>query len=334
MKYEVAFFRERTKYVIIPPPPTAFLTTLYIFGKIVSCKKTNLLEGMPMRTHIVAGSLFLISFFVIQMQGTQAQTPLYDIAPAPQTVYVVQSGDTLFGIARKHGIAIHALFKSNPTLSMHSTIYRGNKITIPPKMGNRASVAVQHPVVQQTQVSVNSTPNTQNNVFNSGGFTNSQGNTPLQSLKSNKPTPTQNNKCIKPKNYSQKNQHHFCMIDATVRSVIKADTAIPLTAQKKENENPFETAKKTVVSYFQKNNSLQDKVVIDEDGYRCDVKNGILVNGRNKPNADHCLIPAGVSNEKNQKIDVYFVYVHRKTGEIRASRYTIAFQREKFLGIF
>ncbi len=288
-----------------------------------------------MRTRIVAGSLLLISFFVSQMQGTQAQTSLQGIAPAPLPVYVVQSGDTLFGIARKHGIPINALLRSNPALSMYSTIYPSNKITIPQKTGNRASVPVLNSAVgQNIQVSVKPTPNTPKNPFNSSGFTNFQGNTPLHSLKSNKPTPTQNNKCIKPKNYSQKNQHHFCMINATIKSVIQSDKAIALTAQKKANEKPFDIAKKTVVAYFQKNKTLQDKVVIDADGYRCDVKNGMLVNGRNKPHAGHCLMPVGGFDQQKQKMDVYFVYVHRKTGEIRASRYTISFQREKFLGIF
>lgn len=289
-----------------------------------------------MRTRIIAGSLLLISFFVSQMQGTQAQKSSQGIPRAPLTVYVVQSGDTLFGIARKYGITIDALLKSNPTLSIHKTIYRGNKITIPQTRGNSVAVAGLNSAVQQNnQVSVNTTPpNSQKDPFNTIGFTDAQYRTPLGSLKSKKPISPQNNKCIKPKNYSQKNQHHFCMIDDTKWSVIKLDKEILLTSQKKTNENHLDIAKKTVVSYFQNNGYLKDKVVIDEDGYTCNVKNGILVNGRGKPYARHCLMQEGRFDENNQKMKVYFVYVHRKTGEIRASRYTIAFQGEKFLGLF
>lgn len=62
------------------------------------------------------------------MKGTAAAP-----APAPQaaaTDYTVQRGDTLFGIARAHGLSVAALTAANPSLAS-DTLRPGQTLSLP-----------------------------------------------------------------------------------------------------------------------------------------------------------------------------------------------------------
>lgn len=74
--------------------------------------------------------------------GTAKAAPARAAAPAPAPArasatqpatgasYTVRSGDTLSGIASRHGVKLSALLSAN-RLGMHSIIYPGNKLAIP-----------------------------------------------------------------------------------------------------------------------------------------------------------------------------------------------------------
>ncbi|MCC6177113.1 MAG: peptidoglycan DD-metalloendopeptidase family protein [Chloroflexi bacterium] len=54
--------------------------------------------------------------------------------PATATVYVVQKGDTLFSIARRHGVTVDAILWANK-LNNPDVVKLGQKLTIPPATG-------------------------------------------------------------------------------------------------------------------------------------------------------------------------------------------------------
>ena len=47
------------------------------------------------------------------------------------TVYIVKKGDTLWGIARRYGVALTALIAANPQIKNPNLIYTGDRVTIP-----------------------------------------------------------------------------------------------------------------------------------------------------------------------------------------------------------
>ena len=47
------------------------------------------------------------------------------------TVYIVRKGDTLWGIAKRYGVALTALIAANPQIKNPNLIYPGNEVTIP-----------------------------------------------------------------------------------------------------------------------------------------------------------------------------------------------------------
>lgn len=63
-----------------------------------------------------------------------AAVPKVDKPPAPK-MYVVQKGDTLYSIARRHDTTVNQLVKLN-NLSPHSTIRTGQKLTVAPAKTN------------------------------------------------------------------------------------------------------------------------------------------------------------------------------------------------------
>ncbi|MDA8203677.1 MAG: LysM peptidoglycan-binding domain-containing protein [Chloroflexi bacterium] len=70
-------------------------------------------------------------------QATQTPGPsvVPSIAPTPaaptQSVYVVVQGDTLSGIAAKHGLTVDQLLKANPQIKNPNTLAIGDRVTIP-----------------------------------------------------------------------------------------------------------------------------------------------------------------------------------------------------------
>ena len=48
-----------------------------------------------------------------------------------QTVYTVRKGDTLWGIAKRYGVALTALIAANPGIRNPNLIYPGDKVVIP-----------------------------------------------------------------------------------------------------------------------------------------------------------------------------------------------------------
>ena len=53
-------------------------------------------------------------------------------AAAPETVtYIVKKGDTLWGIAKRYGVALTKLIAANPQIKNPNLIYPGNEVRIP-----------------------------------------------------------------------------------------------------------------------------------------------------------------------------------------------------------
>ncbi|WP_439594185.1 LysM peptidoglycan-binding domain-containing protein [Microbacterium sp.] len=69
----------------------------------------------------------------LTLVGAAAPAP----APAPASTYAVRGGDTLIGIAQRHGVTLRALFDANG-LDYSSVIYPGQTIAIP---GGAAALA-------------------------------------------------------------------------------------------------------------------------------------------------------------------------------------------------
>jgi LysM repeat protein len=57
--------------------------------------------------------------------------------------YIVQSGDTLKGIAQKCGVSLQALLDANPAITNPNLIYRGQRIVIPTSSSNPTQYTVQ-----------------------------------------------------------------------------------------------------------------------------------------------------------------------------------------------
>ena len=64
-------------------------------------------------------------------------------APAPSSSYTVRSGDTLSGIAARHGVSLSALTAANPQIRNPNLIHPGQKINIPG--GGKPTAPVQGP---------------------------------------------------------------------------------------------------------------------------------------------------------------------------------------------
>ena len=60
----------------------------------------------------------------VQASGSASQTENH-------TIYVVKKGDTLWGIASRHGITLAALIAANPQIKNPNMIYVGDKVRLP-----------------------------------------------------------------------------------------------------------------------------------------------------------------------------------------------------------
>ncbi len=73
--------------------------------------------------------------------------PAAPAAPAPAEVemttvkYLVNSGDTWYGIAQKHGISIDTLKAANPTAARKNHLYQGSYLNVPVKADSAAAQA-------------------------------------------------------------------------------------------------------------------------------------------------------------------------------------------------
>ena len=52
-------------------------------------------------------------------------------ATKEQAVYMVRKGDTLWGIAKRYGVALTALIAANPQIKNPNLIYPGDRVNIP-----------------------------------------------------------------------------------------------------------------------------------------------------------------------------------------------------------
>ena len=52
-------------------------------------------------------------------------------AKREQTIYTVRKGDTLWGIAKRHGVTLTALIEANPQIKNPNLIYPANRVKIP-----------------------------------------------------------------------------------------------------------------------------------------------------------------------------------------------------------
>ncbi len=76
--------------------------------------------------------------------ATPAPAPATPAAPAEATTtikYLVNSGDTWYGIAQKHGITMDALKAANPTAARKTHVYQGSYLNVPVKADSEAARA-------------------------------------------------------------------------------------------------------------------------------------------------------------------------------------------------
>jgi|GEM_PF-1529376 LysM repeat protein len=85
--------------------------------------------GIP--TNAVAGNTWQIAATVTSSPGTAASALFVVVAPPPAGPYIVQSGDTLTGIAQRFGTTVSALLRANPSLTSSSVLTVGEQIYIP-----------------------------------------------------------------------------------------------------------------------------------------------------------------------------------------------------------
>ena len=97
--------------------------------------------GKNQRVTVVPGTYYVYNRAAGAINVTKkAGTPGAWINPGRNTVqaiaaakYVVKAGDTMSGIAAKHGVTLPALIAANPQIKNPNVIYAGNTLTIPAK---------------------------------------------------------------------------------------------------------------------------------------------------------------------------------------------------------
>jgi len=91
------------------------------------------LEQEPLPDYVRYSFEFRERFDGYQERLTDLTPPSTPSPPSDGTArtYTVVSGDTLWGVAKKHGVALEALLKANPEIKNPNLIYPGNKVVIP-----------------------------------------------------------------------------------------------------------------------------------------------------------------------------------------------------------
>ncbi len=93
-------------------------------------------------------------------------------AASPNNDYTIQSGDTLSGIAARHGVSVQDLLAANPQITNPDVIYSGQSLTIPSGGGNTGGTQG----VQGPSGAGGATPGSQQGRINEAmGFFESQG---------------------------------------------------------------------------------------------------------------------------------------------------------------
>jgi len=72
-------------------------------------------------------------------EAPAADAPPVEAPPIAPTTYAVQAGDTMYSIARKHGVSVDAVLWAN-NLSDANTLKAGQKLVIPPSTGKLHTV--------------------------------------------------------------------------------------------------------------------------------------------------------------------------------------------------
>ena len=67
----------------------------------------------------------------VQTVGAVPETPPDTAAETVEEPYTVRKGDTLWGIAQRHGVTLTALISANPQIKNPNLIYTGDEVRIP-----------------------------------------------------------------------------------------------------------------------------------------------------------------------------------------------------------
>jgi len=92
-------------------------------------------------------------------QGSETSNT-FNLRPANVTIYKIQKGDTLWGVARKMDITLTSLLASNPSLSKNSRLKIGQEIMVPGESANPPALLnqpVEYPKTELTNGASNYT---------------------------------------------------------------------------------------------------------------------------------------------------------------------------------
>ena len=99
--------------------------TLYSIGE-----KYDLPVSLLMKVNDIDNPYNLQIGTKICIPGTEDQLPDHHPAPAPHKTHTVVAGDTLYLIAKKHGIRLDSLMNSNPDIDPYNMLV-GTVLIIP-----------------------------------------------------------------------------------------------------------------------------------------------------------------------------------------------------------
>ena len=75
------------------------------------------------------------------LEETETYSPPVNLRPTGLSIYKVERGDTLWGIARKNGVTLSSLLSSNPNLDKNAKLSIGQEIMVPEAGESSASAA-------------------------------------------------------------------------------------------------------------------------------------------------------------------------------------------------
>jgi len=107
------------------------LSVVIVWGLVFWVFRTRRQEALPTQVPGWTTTTILLPSPTATRPGTPNPTPSPTVTPtAVEVTYVVQRGDTLFGIALRFGVAIDALMKAND-IADRNTIFAGMELFIP-----------------------------------------------------------------------------------------------------------------------------------------------------------------------------------------------------------